>query len=1425
MRLHMDNDFWPSNFEILDFSLKFEEIILDILPDCCFLLIGILVYLHYRRQPIYINDGPLLVLKTIVAAVLVGLEVASLGLRSASKAFRTNTTFAAAALDVVAACSLLAVLIVEHRHAIRASAFIGLYLVLSIFIDAIEARSYFLRDITALGAISVASSAVRLTLLALDEVPKLNLIIDPVIRTASGLEATSGFWSRTFFTFMGPVFRIGFKRTIVLKDLSAIGIEFSSNRLFADISRNWRPTEKMGTYSLMLACFSTWKAPFYATLLPRLLLTGFNYSQPYVLQAVVNAVGPHRPVSDGNILSNQDRLDPYLVVATLAVFVGSGLCRGVSTHMRYRLVIRIRGGLISLAMDKSQRLNVLDAQKNTPISLMSAEIGGIADALPECIEMPFILFESGLGIYLLWRFIQRSGFVIIFPLVFATGVSMIWGHLSGPAMRVWNQHIETRVSKTSRLLSQLPGIKMLGLGPKVAEYIQNLRVLEIATSKKFRSIRSGAIASASFCDLITPTTVIAAALFWGGFGGRFTADIVYPVLALVSHLQEPLAQLFRVIPDAKTLVVYFSRVQEFLCQAEHEDPRTVIQRSPDQSSPTSSLVRFERATVAPRRSETAVLKDINLDISPDSTTVVLGPTGSGKSTFIDSILGETDLQSGRVFCEDIAIAYCGQTVYLPNTTVQECIVGHCEYVESWFNTVVDGCQLSEDLRRLPGGKDYVVGPGGMALSGGQRVRVSIARAVFCLAQLVVLDDSLSSLDGPTGRALLEALLGEGGLFRQNRAAVVISSNMIGCVDYADQYVVLEDEGNVCVSTPQTDPDIRSRLEWLFRPEDAATSNSQSSDTVDGDQTLSEKTTKSGLQEVGDELRQKGSLSLYSFWLKFAGGVTFSVWLSLITLTGLTDGSPKIVLIFWVAEAVYVKRYFITYCLLPFVAAGLCFLSLLILFRVLGPRAAQGLHAELTNTVFNASLGILSAANTGSIMNLYSLDMLLVAKMIPTHTHNTFYLSSAGLLQLGIVLAGAVYLLAAIPFIGFVMFYLQRYYLRTSRQLRHLDLETQAPLVSSIQDMSRGLVYIRSYGWQAQTMQRNFRLLDDAQKPVYMLYCAQVFLALVLDLLAAILALVLAALAVSLKHNVSENTVGVSFLNLIAISQCLNGIIVSWTHLETSIGALSRLQNFSRNTPKERDGDRDLPSNWPSEGKIEVNIKTAGYDTGIDTPQRPHVLEDVSFSVQPGTKVGIIGRSGSGKTSLLLSLLGFLEYKGSIKIDGVEIRDTRRDELRSRIVTIAQDNLVLDGTIRQNLLPFDTELGEQALDPMTEKRSAGAAEKDAILREVLVRLRIWESLEECGELNAIVDKVGYSHGELQMLCIARAVVHRRLTGSRLVLVDEGTSNVDRWRDVLVRKTMKQYFSDCTIFVIAHRDETIADANTTITLAGGKVIRRK
>lgn len=193
--------------------------------------------------------------------------------------------------------------------------------------------------------------------------------------------------------------------------------------------------------------------------------------------------------------------------------------------------------------------------------------------------------------------------------------------------------------------------------------------------------------------------------------------------------------------------------------------------------------------------------------------------------------------------------------------------------------------------------------------------------------------------------------------------------------------------------------------------------------------------------------------------------------------------------------------------------------------------------------------------------------------------------------------------------------------------------------------------------------------------------------------------------------------------------------------------------------------------------------------------------------------------------MLYALLGFLHYEGTILIDGVDIATAPRNQLRERIVTLSQDQVELDGTIRDNLLPFDKTWGKEAVTELDEKGREEAEWKDSIARDTLVRLRIWSQIQAQGGLDAPLTEAGYSHGEMQLLCIARAVVRRRVTGSKLLLVDEATGSLDSRRDHTVRQVMKEFFQGCTIIVIAHRDESISDSNVTAHMENGRMGKPK
>ncbi|KAJ2977796.1 hypothetical protein NQ176_g4174 [Zarea fungicola] len=561
------------------------------------------------------------------------------------------------------------------------------------------------------------------------------------------------------------------------------------------------------------------------------------------------------------------------------------------------------------------------------------------------------------------------------------------------------------------------------------------------------------------------------------------------------------------------------------------------------------------------------------------------------------------------------------------------------------------------------------------------------------------------------------------------------------------------------------------------------------------------------------------------WLDAIGRMSMVVWLVLMVLMAFAETVPPIFVKIWIEEAPADRRWLLGYALLSLSSGVLAAFCLFFMFIILSPRASTSLHGKLTDTVTQSTLGFLSTTDTGSILNRYGVDMELLARRVPAGVYGFLYCAFTTLIQIGIILSGATYMTAVLPFVLGSLFFIQRYYLRTSRQLRLLEIEAQAPLVTELRDLSTGLIYIRGFGWQEHSFARCLQLLDASQQPFYFLLCSQTLLALVLDLLATLIATTLALICLYVEDASSPNATGLAFLSLLMVGTSFNRLVTDWTFMETSVGSLARLRHFLQYTPTENNqGASDLPPNWPSQGAVQLQNVFAGYKVD-DQDRRVSVLRDISLTIEPGQKIGVMGRTGSGKSSLLATLLGFLEYSGSVVIDGIDIATARPDQLRSRIITISQELVELDGSIRDNMIPYNTSWDNNAKRTWSEKEGEEAERTDQVIRETLVQLRIWDQAKHKGGLEAPLDEVGYSHGDLQLLCIARAVVRRRLSGSRLVLIDEATASVDDARDRIVREMMRDYFRDCTKIVVAHRTETIADSNVTITMSDGCIVKTK
>lgn len=397
------------------------------------------------------------------------------------------------------------------------------------------------------------------------------------------------------------------------------------------------------------------------------------------------------------------------------------------------------------------------------------------------------------------------------------------------------------------------------------------------------------------------------------------------------------------------------------------------------------------------------------------------------------------------------------------------------------------------------------------------------------------------------------------------------------------------------------------------------------------------------------------------------------------------------------------------------------------------------------------------------------------------------------------------MLTVLPVIGVIAGVLLYCFVQTSRQVFFMHKEAETPLYNHFTETASGLRHIKAMGLQLKNFKVGLALLDISQKTVYTASCLKGWLGLAVDLLACGVCHVLTSLSLEHRTATPVPAIGLAYLILITFGRSLGGFFDSWADLDSSIKALSRLQEFMKNTPTEPElPPIDLPAHWPHRGQIELKHVTAKYRS--NTPAR---LENVSLRVVPGNKVGITGPSGSGKSSLFMSVLGFLEYSGKIEIDGIDISRIPRDTLRSRIITISQDHLDLGGTVRNNLLPFCMNISGK-----------NSTITDEEITDALDKVGLRALVDRQGGLDAQLCKVGLSHGQLQLLSIARAMLRGKETGSKVVLMDEATSNVDLETDAKIQRVVRESFAGCTILMIAHRLETVRDADMFVELVHGK-----
>lgn len=490
-----------------------------------------------------------------------------------------------------------------------------------------------------------------------------------------------------------------------------------------------------------------------------------------------------------------------------------------------------------------------------------------------------------------------------------------------------------------------------------------------------------------------------------------------------------------------------------------------------------------------------------------------------------------------------------------------------------------------------------------------------------------------------------------------------------------------------------------------------------------------------------------------------------------------------------------------------------------LFIKIVPRSGFRLHSRLLSVVFAAPLGFFANTDAGVILNRFSQDMTIVDTQLPIAVLQLAYTVFGILWSAALIVYGAYYLGAFIPPVAVIVYGIQKFYLRTSRQLRLLDLEMKSPLFTHFTETQEGLVTIRAFQWQRMYLASFLQKLDASQRPYYLLFMIQQWLAFSLAMLVAGIAVMLVAFATQLKNQTSGAAVGIALLNVIDFSNTLASMISHWTQLETAIGAIARLKQLEADVISEDVSTESHvpPKSWPTSGAVVYKNVSGGYKA-----DSPPILKNIDLSIASGEKVGICGRTGSGKSTLISLLFRLLpSTSGDTLVDDVDISTVPRQLVRSSIIAIPQEPYILAGSVRFNAAPHTASFSPETDDlNATDILRSDRFVSDAQIIAALEKVDLWGIVAARGGLSIAMSELGLSHGQKQLFCLARAILLRHT--SRLLVLDEATSSVDKHTDELMRAVIEREFEAHTVISVAHRLSSLGGCDRVVVMDEGSIV---
>nr|XP_037845744.1 multidrug resistance-associated protein 6 isoform X2 [Chlorocebus sabaeus] len=992
---------------------------------------------------------------------------------------------------------------------------------------------------------------------------------------------------------------------------------------------------------------------------------------------------------------------------------------------------------------------------------------------------------------------------------------------------------DLRARLTSSILRNSKTIKFHGWEGAFLDRVLGIRGQELGALRT-----SGLLFSVSLVSFQVSTFLVALVVFAVHTlvaENAMDAEKAFVTLTVLNILNKAQAFLPFSIHSLVQARVSFDRLVTFLC-LEEVDPGAVDSSSSG-SSAGKDCITIRNATFTWSQESPPCLHRINLTVPQGCLLAVVGPVGAGKSSLLSALLGELSKVDGFMSIKG-AVAYVPQEAWVQNASVVENVCFGQELEPAWLERVLEACALRPDVDSFPEGVHTSIGEQGMNLSGGQKQRLSLARAVYRKAAVYLLDDPLAALDAHVGQHVFNQVIGPGGLLQGTTRILV--THALHILPQADWIVVLADgaiaemgsyqellqrkgalmglldqarqpgdtgEGETEPGTSTKDPrgssagrrpELRPERSIKSVPEDCTTSEARTEVPLDDPDRAGWPTGKDSTQYGRVKatvhlayLRAVGTpLCLYALFLflcqqvaSFCRGYWLSLWADDPTVGGQQTQAALRGGIFGLLGCLQ--------------AIGLFASMAAVLLG--GVRASRLLFQRLLWDVVRSPISFFERTPIGNLLNRFSKETDTVDVDIPDKLRSLL-MYAFGLLEVSLVVAVTTPL-ATVAILPLFLLYagFQSLYVVSSCQLRRLESASYSSVCSHMAETFQGSTVVRAFRTQAPFVAQNNARVDESQRISFPRLVADRWLAANVELLGNGLVFAAATCAVLSKAHLSAGLVGFSVSAALQVTQTLQWVVRNWTDLENSIVSVERMQDYAW-TPKE--APWRLPTcaaqpPWPHGGQIEFRDFGLRY-----RPELPLAVQGVSFKIHAGEKVGIVGKTGAGKSSLASGLLRLQEAaEGGIWIDGVPIAHVGLHTLRSRISIIPQDPILFPGSLRMNL-----DLLQEHSD------EAIWAALETVQLKALVASLPGQLQYKCADRGEDL-----SVGQKQLLCLARALLRK----TQILILDEATAAVDPGTELQMQATLGSWFAQCTVLLIAHRLRSVMDCARVLVMDKGQV----